>query len=981
MAKRPTNEGLSALSRIPVEARRKIDAWHAQANAIERAQFATVQKRKEQSKPLTEMQQLLWNRVLQAGEVLLQNQPADAPPPSVEVAAPSFIITPATNESESGAVTAEQTFEGSEKYMIGEVEERKGKKGPIQVIVIQDGAKKRVVRDAQVDNLPDLGLWLVGDVVVLEKGVGPNADKVTVIDNLGKRGAASTEIARVAYQIGNGDVPPKAVRDIEREIADRGQKIIDEEIQTIESSGNRVVWGDGLFDAAFEHGKNRADFRELSDRYGKKVSVMTVDPETARDHDDALHAREVEIDGKEYVEVGVHIADVSHFVPIKKDHPWYPLFERAKELGFTLYSPRKAFPMLPHILSEQLCSLTEGDDRLSFSTVFLMEKDSGNIVKTWQGKSLMRCDNKIPYGKAQELLDTADVAEGDERKSGHTGLKFLQKYGNIRREERFARKEIAFPERGELDALIDTDSGEATAGVKASVEMNKVVQDWMIQANEAKAITITNKMLEAPDTFFTFLRFHEPPSLESIKIIAQTHKAEDILRRIEEYEQAGGEPEQQVGSTEPSFINTIVYDLLKFGEQLDVEKWREEAMRASVAEAVAKDGQHPLRGATPEETETNIRARLEYLRTDDRQRLQSQVLRLFTKAKYTTDPRAHFSLSKFPYTNGTSPIRRFADIIVHHLLEASLENDPARLGGITRDELEKIADHLNLREKIIDEASERTKAIWGAELFRQLQTTENPQPELSNVMVMAMFTKTEGKKNTPMLKIQMRHPSGPFMFTFEIPRRNVRGFPSKPEDAYQLELVRKPLTMKLTGVDIDTGQLWLQLEGRAETPSLREHMRPELLERMKQIAINDIEDLETEFPELIGRTAVVRDELNTLKTLVGTVTTATPANVVDGIGARIGSLRMMLIRYSGLSLEELLVRRGRTTISAEPPRIETPAHIELPAERRDSSGIQAQIRAEEARVAALERRVEILKEEKRVRDLERQIAVLKSRKT
>ncbi len=970
MAKRPTNEGLSSLSRIPIEALRKIDAWQAQANAIERAQFATVRKLKEQSKALNESQQRVWDRVLQAGEALLQNQPADPPPSSIEGAPPSSAATLSTDESESGAVSAEQTPEGIEHYLIGEVEERRrGTKKSIVVVIRQEGKRGRVLHEKELQKLPRVTELKAGDLLALESDA---TGAITIIDNLGQQGMSKAEIARVAYMIGNGEVPPKAIRDIEAEIDRRGESIVTEEIDRLASNNSLVSWGDGNFDGPFEHGKNRADFRELKDRYGKKTSVMTVDPRTARDHDDALHARELFIDGKEYVEVGVHIADVSHFVPMDKNHPWYALFERAKELGFTLYTPDKAFPMLPRVLSEKLCSLMEGDDRLSLSTVFLLEKGSGNIVKTWQGKSVMRCDAKIPYPDAQAILDISKVADDDARKPHHTGLKLLDEYGRKLREERLARGEVVFPERGELDATI-SDAGEVVAGVKEPFEMNKIVQDWMIQANEAKAIRITNQMLKDPDTFFAFLRFHEPPALESIKRIAEIYKAEEILGRIREYEQSGMEEVREVGSTEPSFINAVVHDLLKFGEQLEVGQWREESMRASVAKATESGEPHPLIGASPEETEQNVRARLEYLREYDRRGLQRQVMGLFTKAKYTTDALAHFSLSKFPYAHGTSPIRRFADTILHYLLQAALSGDTSKLGGITRDELAKIAEHLNEREKVIDEASDLTKAIWGAELFGQLRTADNPTPALSNVMVTTRYVKKIGKRPVSFLRVQMRHPSGQYAFTFDVPQKQFKGFPTDNE-GYN-DLLRKPLTVKLTDVDVPNGTVWLALDGAEETPSRRDTMRPEMLEIMKQIAISSIEDLETEFPEILQQVPAVRNEVNRLKSLLGTVTVATPANIVDGIGARTGSLRLTLSAYSGLSLEELLARRRRAPLSPEPlPR-------SLAAPRSEPSPLPATPSHERQReIQQLEREIASLRRRKEIADLEREIAELKSRR-
>lgn len=118
----------------------------------------------------------------------------------------------------------------------------------------------------------------------------------------------------------------------------------------------------------------RRDFRQHR--------VFTIDPETAKDLDDALHVVKNE-DGT--YEVGVHIADVTHYV-----RPNTALDREARKRATTVYLVQRAVPMLPHGLSEQLCSLNPGQDKLTFSVVFTMNEE-GKVISTWFGKTIIKC--------------------------------------------------------------------------------------------------------------------------------------------------------------------------------------------------------------------------------------------------------------------------------------------------------------------------------------------------------------------------------------------------------------------------------------------------------------------------------------------------------------------------------------------------------------------------------------------------------------
>lgn len=150
----------------------------------------------------------------------------------------------------------------------------------------------------------------------------------------------------------------------------------------------------------------RRDFR--------KDRVCTIDPETARDLDDALSVRQ--LDNGNY-EIGVHIADVSHF--IEQDSA---LDKVARDRATTVYMVQKAIPMLPRLLCEELCSLNPAVDRLAFSVTWTLNVDGEEIGPRWYGRSVIRSAVRFAYGEAQNLLDGQSWADGVGKSidGGHT---------------------------------------------------------------------------------------------------------------------------------------------------------------------------------------------------------------------------------------------------------------------------------------------------------------------------------------------------------------------------------------------------------------------------------------------------------------------------------------------------------------------------------------------------------------------------------
>mmetsp|Transcript_57804 Transcript_57804/g.183268 ORF Transcript_57804/g.183268 Transcript_57804/m.183268 type:complete len:232 (-) Transcript_57804:191-886(-) len=131
--------------------------------------------------------------------------------------------------------------------------------------------------------------------------------------------------------------------------------------------------------------------------------IFSIDPPTARDLDDALS---IEMTAKGTFKVGVHIADVSHFIPAGS-----ALDEEARRRSTSVYLVQRVLPMLPRLLCEELCSLNPGVDRLAFSIGWEMEAD-GTILSQWAGRSVICSCAKLAYGHAQAVIAGEDTGEG-----------------------------------------------------------------------------------------------------------------------------------------------------------------------------------------------------------------------------------------------------------------------------------------------------------------------------------------------------------------------------------------------------------------------------------------------------------------------------------------------------------------------------------------------------------------------------------------
>ena len=236
--------------------------------------------------------------------------------------------------------------------------------------------------------------------------------------------------------------------------------------------------------------KKRRDFRA--------VTTLTIDPEDAKDFDDALSLKKL---NNGNWEVGVHIADVSHYVK-----PGTILDNEAFKRATSVYLVDRVVPMLPEVLSNQACSLRPHETKLCFSAVFELDNDA-NLINEWFGRTVIFSDRRFSYEEAQERIETKEGDYAEEILTLDTLAKKL-------REQRFKKGSIAF-DRIEVKFNLDEDGNPVGVYFKESKDANKLIEEFMLLANKKVAEFIGKPTkTKKPKTFV--YRIHDEPNQEKL---------------------------------------------------------------------------------------------------------------------------------------------------------------------------------------------------------------------------------------------------------------------------------------------------------------------------------------------------------------------------------------------------------------------------------------------------------------------------------
>ncbi len=262
------------------------------------------------------------------------------------------------------------------------------------------------------------------------------------------------------------------------------------------------------------------------------ITTMTIDPADAKDFDDALSVQTLP-NGN--TEVGIHIADVSHYV-----REGEPLDQEAVERGTSVYLVDRVIPMLPEVLSNDLCSLRPNEDRLAFSAIFELTPDAG-IVNSWYGQTVIHSDKRFSYEDAQTILDNNEGEYFAE-------LTTLMTLGRLLRERRYAKGAIAF-EQPEVKFELDERGAPIRAYKKHRTETMLMIEDFMLLANREVATHINEKAKsENRDLAFVY-RIHDVPNPDKIEELATFVHA------------MGYEFETKKGIVEAKSINQLMKDV------------------------------------------------------------------------------------------------------------------------------------------------------------------------------------------------------------------------------------------------------------------------------------------------------------------------------------------------------------------------------------------------------------------------------------
>ncbi|MFI3281557.1 MAG: ribonuclease R [Rikenellaceae bacterium] len=248
---------------------------------------------------------------------------------------------------------------------------------------------------------------------------------------------------------------------------------------------------------------SQADYDERRDF--RDVVTFTVDPADAKDFDDALSVRQV---GEGLWEIGVHIADVTHYV-----RPGSIIESEAQERATSVYLVDRTIPMLPERLSNELCSLRPHEESLCFSAVFTLNDDL-EIVEEWFGRTVIFSDRRFTYAEAQEVIETGKGDYAEE-------VLKLNELAQRLRAERFKKGAIAF-ERDEMKFELDEKGRPIGVYTKEAKESNKMIEEFMLLANRQVAIFCSKRRTASRKYDRTMVyRVHDQPDTEKIDSFRQ----------------------------------------------------------------------------------------------------------------------------------------------------------------------------------------------------------------------------------------------------------------------------------------------------------------------------------------------------------------------------------------------------------------------------------------------------------------------------
>jgi len=334
----------------------------------------------------------------------------------------------------------------------------------------------------------------------------------------------------------------------------------------------------------------------------RTITTFTIDPVDAKDFDDALSIRRLD-NGR--WEIGVHIADVTHYV-----RPGSVLEAEAVRRATSVYLVDRVVPMLPERLSNELCSLRPHEDKLTFSAVFELDDEDARIHNPWFGRTVIHSDRRFSYEQVQEIIEGA---EGDFREE----VLVLNRLAHLLRADRFAHGAVNF-ETPELRFVLDEAGKPIKVVPKIRKDAHKLIEDFMLLANKYVAEFVYN------------------------------------LKPAGKKGKAGAEP---VGEPKPS-VNPMVYRVHEPPDPDKILQLAQFANRFGYRLATESGNLQSALNKLSEQTEDKPEGIV----------IAQYAVRSMMKARYTLEPLGHFGLGYRHYSHFTSPIRRYPDMMAHRCL-------------------------------------------------------------------------------------------------------------------------------------------------------------------------------------------------------------------------------------------------------------------------------------------------------------------------
>ncbi len=512
--------------------------------------------------------------------------------------------------------------------------------------------------------------------------------------------------------------------------------------------------------AANENSSSNPNPDELAKRRDMRgVFTCTIDPFDAKDFDDALSIRPLKDEEKRRYsnetksyngealpeacyEVGIHIADVAHYV-----QPGTVLDIEARKRAFSVYLVDRTIPMLPSVLSNGMCSLNPNEDRFAFSAIFTMTHD-GQILDKWFGRTIIHSDRRFTYEEAQELLNkiksgeiTVDEATVRDPSAWHKAPYAVEtaefdRLAKIMLKARQQNGSIDF-ESTEIKFKLDESGKPIAVYKKERLDAHRLVEEYMLLANREVAEFISIKNKQARTEKNGVYRVHNSPDSERL---------------------------QDLGI----FVRALGFDFT------------------------------PTKNISPEEVQKLLN---DVAGSPAEAVIKIATLRSMAKATYATSNTGHFGLAFEFYTQFTSPIRRYPDLMVHRILALILEGKtvPVHMAA----SLEKICLDSSRREVEAADA-ERASIKYKQVEYMQGKVGQTFEVKVSGIADWGIYVEEPEAKAEGLLPLRTLKPDD--FYSVDQKNYKVIGQNTKKEfnigDKVMVKLLRADLDTKMLDYEI-----------------------------------------------------------------------------------------------------------------------------------------------------------------------------------